>query len=32
MPAYNFKQQFAPAVESGQKRQTIRQTTKGGNG
>lgn len=29
MPAYNFKQQFAPAVESGQKRQTIRQTTKG---
>ncbi len=29
MPAYNFKQQFAAAVESGHKRQTIRQTTKG---
>ncbi len=29
MPAYNFKQQFAPLVESGQKRQTIRQTAKG---
>ena len=29
MPAYNFKQQFAPAVESGQKRQTIRQTERG---
>ena len=28
MPAYNFKQQFAPLVESGQKRQTIRQTAK----
>ena len=24
MPAYNFKKQFADAVESGQKRQTIR--------
>lgn len=24
MPAYNFKKQFAPAVESGQKRCTIR--------
>ena len=24
MPAYNFKQQFAEAVESGKKRQTIR--------
>lgn len=24
MPAYNFQKQFAPAVESGQKRQTIR--------
>jgi len=29
MPAYNFKPQFAPLVESGQKRQTIRQTAKG---
>lgn len=24
MPAYNFQKQFAPLVESGQKRQTIR--------
>lgn len=24
MPAYNFRKQFAPLVESGQKRQTIR--------
>jgi len=29
MPAYNFKKQFAPVVESGQKRQTIRQTARG---
>lgn len=29
MPAYNFQKQFAPLVESGQKRQTIRQTAKG---
>ena len=29
MPAYNFKPQFAPLVESGQKRQTIRQSDKG---
>lgn len=28
MPAYNFKKQFAPLVESGQKRQTIRKTAK----
>lgn len=29
MPAYNFQKHFAPLVESGQKRQTIRQTAKG---
>jgi len=29
MPAYNFKPQFAPIVEIGKKRQTIRQTAKG---
>jgi hypothetical protein len=29
MPAYNFQSRFAPLVESGQKRQTIRQTAKG---
>lgn len=29
MPAYNFQPQFAALVESGQKRQTIRQTDKG---
>jgi hypothetical protein len=29
MPAYNFKSQFAPLVESGKKRQTIRQSEKG---
>lgn len=29
MPAYNFKPRFAVLVESGQKRQTIRQTAKG---
>ena len=29
MPAYNFKKQFAALVESGQKRQTIRQTVRG---
>jgi len=29
MPAYNFKNRFAPLVESGQKCQTIRQTAKG---
>jgi hypothetical protein len=29
MPAYNFKSQFAPLVESGQKRQTIRRTARG---
>lgn len=29
MPAYNFKERFAPLVESGEKRQTIRQTAKG---
>lgn len=29
MPAYNFKKQFAALVESGQKRQTIRQTARG---
>ena len=28
MPAYNFKREFAPAVESGQKRQTIRKKRK----
>ena len=28
MPAYNFKKQFAPLVESGEKRQTIRQPRK----
>lgn len=28
MPAYNFKKEFAPLVESGQKRQTIRQRRK----
>jgi len=28
MPAYNFKKQFAPMVESGAKRQTIRQPRK----
>ena len=28
MPAYNFQKRFAPLVESGQKRQTIRKTTK----
>jgi len=29
MPAYNFMERFAPLVESGEKRQTIRQTDKG---
>lgn len=29
MPAYNFMARFAPLVESGEKRQTIRQTDKG---
>ena len=29
MPAYNFKKQFAPLVESGEKRQTIRQAARG---
>jgi hypothetical protein len=29
MPAYNFKKQFVPAVESGQKTITIRQTLRG---
>lgn len=29
MPACNFQSRFAPLVESGQKRQTIRQTAKG---
>lgn len=29
MPAYNFQKRFAPLVEGGQKRQTIRQTAKG---
>lgn len=29
MPAYNFQERFAGAVESGQKRQTIRKTDKG---
>lgn len=29
MPSYNFQQRFAPLVESGQKRQTIRQTARG---
>jgi len=29
MPAYNFIERFAPLVESGEKRQTIRQTDKG---
>lgn len=29
MPAYNFKQQFAPLVESGDKTCTIRATDKG---
>lgn len=29
MPAYNFQKRFAPLVESGEKRHTIRQTTKG---
>lgn len=29
MPAYNFKPRFAALVESGQKRQTIRQTARG---
>ena len=28
MPAYNFQARFAPLVESGQKRQTIRRTAK----
>lgn len=28
MPAYNFQKQFAPAVESGQKRTTIRRPRK----
>jgi hypothetical protein len=28
MPAYNFKKQFAPKVESGEKRQTIRRPRK----
>jgi len=28
MPTYNFKERFAPLVESGQKRQTIRKTAK----
>lgn len=28
MPAYNFKTQFADAVENGEKRQTIRKTRK----
>lgn len=30
MPAYNFHDQFAPAVENGQKRQTIRADRKDG--
>lgn len=29
MPAYNFKKEFASLVESGQKQQTIRQTSRG---
>lgn len=29
MPAYNFLKKYATLVESGQKRQTIRRTTKG---
>lgn len=29
MPAYNFQPRFAPLVESGKKRQTIRKTAKG---
>jgi hypothetical protein len=29
MPAYNFKKQFVPAVESGQKTITIRRTLRG---
>ena len=29
MPAYNFMERFAPLVESGEKRQTIRKTDKG---
>lgn len=29
MPAYNFQKRFAPAVERGEKRQTIRRTMKG---
>lgn len=28
MPAYNFQERFAPAVESGEKRQTIRRRRK----
>ncbi len=31
MPAYNFKSRFAPKVESGEKRQTIRKRRKVGN-
>lgn len=30
MPAYNFKERFAPAVERGDKRQTIRPSRKRG--
>lgn len=29
MPAYNFSKRFAPLVETGQKRQTIRKTARG---
>ena len=32
MPAFNFKPQFAPLVESGQKTQTIRRTKRGNVG